>query len=179
MAEPSAGIFARTRAWFELLSFVAVVIGILVGFSEHFANEAEERREVVERVYTALDNEYRDYLALLVQHPEAAGVHRPADAPPPELTADTRTRLRLLNELVIDLFERAYLEYNDPEKVALMGAARRHQWPGWEGDIDRHLQNSHFRAVWDDVGRGFDERFQAYVNGRLARLGPGKVAGAR
>jgi hypothetical protein len=27
--------------------------------------------------------------------------------------------------------------------------------------------------VWEEVGSGFDDRFQAYVNARLARLGSG------
>jgi hypothetical protein len=109
------------------------------------------------------------------EYPEAADVHRPAEAPSPELTADTRTRRRLLDELVIDLFERAYLEYNDPEKMALMGSARRDQWPGWETELDRNLRNSHFLSVWEEVGNGFDDRFQTYVNARRARLGVGSA----
>jgi hypothetical protein len=170
MPEVESNGFLRVRAWLELLSFAAVVIGIIIGFADHFANRAEERRDVVESVYTALDDEYRDYLALLLQYPTVAGSHRPDDAPPPTLSADDRTRLRLLNELVIDLFERAYLEYNDPTKVALMRDTRRDQWAGWEQDIDTSLRGSEFREVWNDVGTSFDSRFQKYMQARIAAL---------
>jgi hypothetical protein len=170
MAEVENNGFARVRAWLEILSFAAVVTGIIIGFADHFANRAEERRDVIESVYTALDGEYRDYLALLLQYPMVSSRHRPDDAPPPALSADDRTRVRVLHELVIDLFERAYLEYNDPAKIALMRDTRRDQWAGWEQDIDASLRESEFRAVWNDVGASFDSRFQKYMQARIAAL---------
>ena len=167
-----SGVFATTRAWLELLSFVAVVVGIVIGFNEHFANVAQERRDLVETVYSAIDGEYRDYLGRLFEEPRLARHRRPQEARAPELTAEERTRLRVLDELSLDLFERAYLEYNDPDKIELMTDARRNQWGGWEDDIGHHLADPTYRAVWADIGHTFDRRFQDYVAQRVASLTP-------
>jgi hypothetical protein len=164
------GLFARVRAWLELLSFVAVAGGIGLGFAGYLAGKAQDRRDVAEAVYDALDAEYRAYLTTLAQYPRLAGRHRPAGVPAPDLTPDERTQERLLQGLLIDLFERAYLEYNDPAKVALMGDERRAQWAGWQQDIDRTFASPSVRVLWHEIGPEFDARFQSYVN---SRIGPG------
>lgn len=167
MSEDSPGGLRRLRDWLEIMSFVAVILGIVVGFAEHFANKAKEREAAREALYDSLDAEYRDHLLFCAEHPRVNPRLRALDAAPHDLTREEQLQQRVMFTLLIDLFERVYLEFHDPDTLELIADEIADDWPGWEKYIDEYAKTPEFRAEWERVGGESDANYQAWMKSRI------------
>jgi len=167
MSEERIGAVRRLRDWLEILSFAAVVVGIVVGFSDHFATKRNERAEAKAAVYDSLDAAYREHLQFWAQFPRLNPRVRPAGAAAPDLTVDERTQQHAMYALLVRLFERAYLEFHDPSTAELIEEEYQDEWAGWMFSIDAHAADPAFREAWRRVGPELDVRFQSWMGARL------------
>jgi hypothetical protein len=157
------------RLW-EFGSYVVTVIGlplaVAVLWRQARIERANERKEIEQRdeeTYLKLSEQYAEFVNAVLAYPEL-GLHprlTPVQAPTPEQQA----RTLLYFEMLIALFERAYiLLYEadlDPE------GARR--WQSWADYMDEWCTRADFRDVLPDLLRGEDPAFADYILARRER----------
>jgi hypothetical protein len=162
------------RLW-ELGSYVVTVVGLpLAAFAlwrESRAERENERKEIEQRdeeTYLRLSEQYTEFVRDVLAYPEL-GLH-PRLPPPSGLDADQSARRLLFFEMLIALFERAYIllydEASDPQ------GARR--WQSWADTMQQWCAREDFREALPGLLIGEDPAFASYILG-LREPSPGAV----
>jgi len=89
----------------------------------------------------------------------------------PDLSDEQRERMLLIFDMLISLFERAYLLVYDQR----MDAKKRRRWHSWDDYMREWSQREDFRARLPELLRGEDPDFAAYL--RCSRPTPGNSPG--
>jgi hypothetical protein len=146
----------------------ATVIGVWVAILSYWREKRRERREREYGTYDALDEKYAEYLSLCAARPELDLYVRPLE-PAPLLNNMQQIAQLAYFEVLVSLFERAYLMYKDHPTTV-----RAAQWKGWESYIRQWIQRKLFQKLWGEVGvEQFDSRFVRFVNDAIARKSSG------
>ncbi len=96
-----------------------------IGHLHFVLEQRKERDNEDEEVYQLLSDAYIEFLRLVLEHPDLK--LRTKDATP-DLTEEQRERMQVLFEILISLFERAYLTaYSDD-----MSHAQQRRWHSWD-----------------------------------------------
>lgn len=136
----------------ELLSYLATVIGIPLALVTFVYQEKKERQAEQEDIYDDLMEHYADIQEKLFEHPELD-----QHDTPPASTEDAR-RQRILYEMLVSLFERAFiLLYGEDDP------AYRRMWNSWEDYIGTWAQKPNFRGALPTLMRGEDPAFVAFM----------------
>jgi hypothetical protein len=161
--DTSQGRKAITRA-VELMSLVSIAVTLPIGVVEFYIDRREERRARIEDNYNQLDQRYIEFEHLCLANIALDCADEPMN-PPPTLSSEDRMKQRLLYNILLSIFERAYLRYQLEELDDL-----RSQWTGWDEYATGFLIRPSFRELWSEQGGEYDSCFQAYVNGKLRAL---------
>jgi hypothetical protein len=145
----------------ELASFVVTVIGLPVAIVIFIYQSRRERANEDEQEYQLLNDAYNDFLRVVLKHPD---LHLRSNAPTPNLTPDQEERMLVIFDMLIALFERAYLVAYAPNMAAV--AARR--WHSWDDFMREWCRRENFRSRLPQLLQGEDPEFSAYIQG-LAR----------
>ena len=141
----------------EFLSYVVTVIGLPLAIGVFIYEQRKERHNEEEEIYQQLSDEYADFLRLVLEHSDLHLLRR--TGPPPELDEQQRERKGVLFDLLISLFERAYLlVYEDH-----MPRQARRMWQSWEDYMREWCRREDFRAALPDLLRGEDEDFCRHI----------------
>jgi hypothetical protein len=153
------------RIW-ELASHLVTVIGLpLAAFAlwrESRAERDNERKEIEQRdeeTYLRLSEQYTEFVRDVLGYPEL-GLH-PRLPPPSGLDADQVARRLLFFEMLIALFERAYILLHD-EASDPQGARR---WQSWADTMQQWCARHDFREALPGLLVGEDPAFCAYILG--------------
>jgi hypothetical protein len=146
-------------AW-EIASFIVTVIGLPVAILFFIYQAHRERRNEDEQEYQLLNDAYNDFLRVVLEHPD---LHLRSNAPTPNLTADQEERMLVIFDMLIALFERAYLVAYAPRMPPDM--ARR--WNSWEDFMREWCRRENFRNRLPYMLGGEDPEFSASIQ-RLA-----------
>ena len=114
-----------------------------------------ERRNEEEQEYQLLNDAYNEFLRVVLEHPD---LHLRSNTPAPNLSADQEERMLVIFDMLIALFERAYLVAYAPKMPTDM--ARR--WNSWE-DFMREWCRRETSAPAAAMLRGEDPEFSAYI----------------
>jgi hypothetical protein len=136
----------------ELLSYIATVVGIPLAIYTFIVQERKERQAEQEDIYDQLMEHYDSIKGRLLEHPEL-DQH---DKPLPD--AESQRRQRILYEMLISLFERAF--------ILLQGEAApayKRMWNSWMDYIQYWTALPNFRAALPDMMRGEDPDFVAFI----------------
>ncbi|MFN3587257.1 MAG: hypothetical protein ACK4UT_07120, partial [Moraxellaceae bacterium] len=115
-----------------------------------------------------LSDEYAEFCKLIIENADLR--LRTQKETPPDLTPEQQERRLILFEMLIALFERAYiLVYEDD-----MGRQQRRLWQSWEDYMRDWCEREDFRALLPQLLKGEDEDFVAHIQ-RVA----GEVPAAR
>jgi len=145
----------------ELASYVVTVVGFPFAIGVFIAEQRKERQNEEEESFQSLSNSYTDFLRLVLEHPDLR--LRSVDATP-DLTAEQHERMLVLFDILISLFERAYiLLYEDP-----MPLHRERQWHSWDDYMREWCRRADFRARLPELLGGEDPGFVDYIE-RIAR----------
>jgi hypothetical protein len=145
---------------FELLSFVVTVIGLPFAIWVFLREQREERENEEDEAYQKLSDSYNDFLALVLAN---ADLRLRTGSGTPTLDDEQVERQRVIFEMLVSLFERAYiLIYDDP-----MSPKQRRRWQSWDDYMREWCRREDFRRLLPDLLRGEDPEFRAYI-GRLA-----------
>lgn len=137
---------------FEFLSYVATIVGIPMALWVFFREEQKERLNEQEEIYDKLMDHYDDILVRLFEHPQIDQHETPLS------DAVERRQQEILYEMLVTLFERAYiLLYGERE------SAYRRMWNSWEDYLKFWVAKPNFRAALPRLMRGEDPGFVAYM----------------
>jgi hypothetical protein len=109
----------------ELLSYVVTTIGFPAAIVAFLYEQKKERDSDEEEVYQLLSDNYQDFLKILLDNPDlrlfSSGQTR-------ELSIEQRERMLIIFNILISLFERAFLLLYEPR----MSSKQARRWSSWE-----------------------------------------------
>ena len=141
---------------FELASYVVTVIGLPCAIAIFLYEQRKERENEEEEQYQHLSDAYNDFLKIVLDHADLQlRTHEPLADPTPE----QRERMLVIFDMLISLFERAYLvAYKDT-----MDATERRRWNSWDDYMREWCRRDDFFNALPLLLRGEDPAFQSYI----------------
>lgn len=139
----------------ELLSYVVTVVGLPFAILVFLFEKRKERANEDEEIYQQLSDEYADFIKLVLEHADL----RLRSREPVEMNAEQQERKLLIFDLLISLFERAYLSVYEED----MGKQQRRMWQSWEDYMREWCARADFRAALPELLKGEDEDFAAHL----------------
>ena len=140
----------------ELLSYVVTVIGLPLAIIVFLYEQRRERENEEEEVYQLLSDNYQDFLKVALDNPDLRLFSTGAID---SLTEEQRERQFIIFNMLISLFERAYLvlyeDHMTPKQVR--------RWHSWEDYMLEWCGRPDFRASLPRLLRGEDPSFVRYV----------------
>jgi len=150
-----------TLTTWEMLSYIVTVVALpfAIGvflFEQRKAHENEE-----EATWQQISDAYIDFLEVVLANPDLKLRSQRAT---PDLSDEQRERMLVIFDMLISLFERAYLLLFDTQ----MNEKRRRRWHSWEDYMREWSQREDFRQRVPELLRGEDPDFAHYLQ-RLAK----------
>jgi hypothetical protein len=143
----------------ELLSNAVTVLGLPFAILVFAVAQRKERENEEEEIYERLAAAYTDFLKLAIANPDLKLRSEPATA---NLTEEQEDRLFAMFEILIALFERAYLL-----TFERMTGKKRRRWLTWEDFMREWCRRDDFRDRLPQLLLGEDPDFAALIR-RLA-----------
>ncbi len=142
--------------WWEGASYVVTVIGLPMAIFVFLWDQKRDRQNDEEEIFQYLSEEYAEFQKLILEN---ADLRLSAARSMESLTEEQKERQRVLFDILISLFERAYLlVYEDH-----MDKQTARMWASWEDYIRFWLTKPDFRALLPELLDGEDPEFVAYV----------------
>jgi hypothetical protein len=144
----------------ELLSYVVTVIGLPLAIGVFLYQQRRERENEEEEVYQLLSDNYQDFLKVALDNPDLKLFSAGATE---SLSDEQRERQFIIFNMLISLFERAYLLLYEDD----MTPKQARRWHSWEDYMLEWCRRPDFRASLPRLLHGEDPSFVRYVE-RLA-----------
>jgi len=142
--------------WLEALSYIVTIVGLPFAIVVFIWEQRKERAGEDEELWQRLSDEYADFLTLVLQH---ADLQLMGAAHKKDLTPEQTERRNILFEILISLFERAYIlvyEENMDKQTARL-------WLSWEDYMRYWCRRDDFRDILPSLLEGEDLDFQKYI----------------
>jgi len=144
------------KEWLELASFAVTVIGLPFAVWVFYLQQRKERENEEEEAYQHLSDAYNHFLEIVLDH---ADLQLRTRAALPNPTPEQRERMLVIFDMLISLFERAFLVAWKPE----MSPAEQRRWNSWDDYMREWCRREDFSAALPQLLGGEDEEFQAYI----------------
>src|SRR5215475_5389789 len=108
----------------ELLSYIVTTFGFPLATVVFLYEQKKERDGDEEEVYQLLSDNYQDFLKVALDNPD---LRLFSAEQTPDLTKDQRERMLIIFNMLISLFERAYLLLYEPK----MSSKQARRWESW------------------------------------------------
>jgi hypothetical protein len=144
------------REALEIASFVVTVIGLPFAIAIFFYEQRRERENEEEEQYQHLSDAYNDFLKIVLAN---ADLQLRTHEPLPNPTAEQRERMLVIFDMLISLFERAYLVAWKES----MDAAECRRWNSWDDTMREWCRRDDFHNELPQLLRGEDPAFRAYI----------------
>ncbi len=140
----------------EMASYVVTVLGLPLAIGIFLWQEIKERANEEEEGYQLLSDAYNDFLKIVLAHPD---LHLRTNEPLPNPTQEQNERMLVIFDMLISLFERAYLvAYSDN-----MTLQQKRQWNSWDDYMREWCRREDFHNAMPLLLRGEDPDFQSYI----------------
>jgi hypothetical protein len=149
------------RDGLEMASFVVTAIGLPFAVWVFFAEQRKERENEEEEAYQHLSDAYVGFLGVVLDN---ADLQLRTNAPLPNPTPEQNERMLVIFDMLISLFERAYLV----AYKSAMSPTEQRRWNSWDDYMREWLRRDDFFNALPLLLRGEDPEFQSYIK-RLAR----------
>lgn len=143
------------QTW-ELLSYIVTVFGLPLAIFSFIMEQRKERENEDEEVYQLLTADYTDFLKLVMANPD---LKLRSQCETVDLNAEQQERVQVLFEILISLFERAYLLSYDEK----MTRKQQRRWLSWEDFMREWCGREDFRKLLPRLLQGEDPDFAAYI----------------
>jgi hypothetical protein len=141
---------------FELASYVVTVIGLPFAVWVYFGQERKERENEEEEAYQHLSDAYNEFLRTVLSH---ADLQLRTASALPDPTPEQNERMLVIFDMLISLFERAYLVAFKPE----MSPTEQRRWNSWDDYMREWCRRDDFFNALPLLLRGEDPEFQHYI----------------
>jgi hypothetical protein len=148
------------ESW-ELASYVVTVLGLPLLIFIFVYEQRKERENEEEAVYQLLSDAYTDFLKLVIANPD---LKLRSEAATPDLTGEQRERMLIIFDMLISLFERAYLLVYEDD----MSEKQLRRWHSWDDYMREWCKRDDFRKQLPELLQGEDKDFAEYIS-RLAQ----------
>jgi hypothetical protein len=118
--------------------------------------QRKERENEEEEVYQMLSDAYTDFLKLVMANPD---LKLRSQCGIDELTEEQQERMHVLFEILISLFERAYLLAYEPN----MSGKQLRRWYSWDDYMREWCERDDFRELLPRLLQGEDPDFAKYI----------------
>lgn len=145
----------------ELMSYVVTVVGLPAAIGVFIYEQRKERENEEDEVYQLLSDNYQEFLKITLANPD---LHLFAEGTAIELTREQRERMVIIFEMLISLFERAYLLLYEDHMTEMQGR----RWSSWEDYMLDWCRRPDFRAALPGLLRGEDPEFAVYIKSLAA-----------
>lgn len=143
----------------EIISVIITILGVPVAIYLFFTEKRRERLDRENGTYTTLDDKYIEFLKICLEYSEL-GVYETSNMKNEDLTDEQNIQRKIIIEILICLFERAYLMYFDQND-----SIKKRQWSGWNSYMKNWMENEQFRSLWIDFFNSqYDSRFLTHMN---------------
>jgi hypothetical protein len=142
--------------WLEALSYLVTIVGLPFAIGVFLFEQKDERASEEEGIYQSLSDEYASFLRLVLEH---ADLHLRSKPRTDNLTAEQEERRLLLFDLLISLFERAYLLVYEDD----MTRKQARMWQSWEDYMHFWCLREDFRALLPEMLEGEDPDFSRHL----------------
>jgi hypothetical protein len=143
-----------------LLSNIVTVFGLPLAIFVFVYELRKEHETAEEEVFVSLSDAYADFMKLVIANPDLGLRSAPALQNP---TAEQKERMLAMFDILIALFERAYLLAYAPK----MSEKQLRRWNSWEDYMREWCLREDFRAALPELLKGEDRDFVEYIR-RLA-----------
>lgn len=143
------------QTW-ELLSYIVTVFGFPLAIFAFMVEQRKERENEDEEVYQLLADNYTDFLKLVMQN---ADLKLRSQCDIQALSAEQQERAQVLFEILISLFERAYLLSYDEN----MTGKQQRRWLSWHDFMSEWCAREDFRSMLPKLLQGEDPDFSNYI----------------
>jgi hypothetical protein len=148
-----------TDAWrdqWEVASFIVTTLGLPFAILFFAWEQRKERDNEEEEAYQLLSNAYNEFLKVVLAHPD---LHLRANEPLVDPSAEQKERMLVIFDMLISLFERAYLVAYKPR----MTETESRRWNSWDDYMREWIQRDDFHNALPLLLRGEDPEFQEYI----------------
>ena len=150
-----------TRDAWEYASFVITALALPFAIVFFAWEQRKERDNEEEEGYQLLSNAYNDFLKVVLAHPD---LHLRTNEPLENPTTEQTERMLVIFDMLISLFERAYLVAWKPK----MSETEKRRWNSWDDYMREWLHRDDFHNALPKLLRGEDPEFQQYIR-RIAQ----------
>jgi len=145
--------------WWEGASYIVTVIGLPLAIISYLFEQRRERQNEDEEIFQYLSEEYAKFQKLVLDNADLRLNYGPEDWDT-QLNDEQKERKRVLYDILISLFERAYiLVYEDD-----MDKQTARLWASWEDYMRHWCRRRDFRGILPEMLDGEDPDFQAYMS---------------
>ena len=110
----------------ELASYVVTVVGLPLAIFVFMFDQKRERQNEEEEIYQRLSDEYADFLKLLLKNADLQLLSPESSSP--ALDAEQIERKKIIFDILISLFERAFILVYEEE----MKPQTKRLWASWD-----------------------------------------------
>jgi len=140
----------------ELLSYIVTAIGLPLAIIAFLYEQKKERDNEEEEVYQLLSDNYQDFLKIALDNPDLRLFSAQRT---PELSTEQRERMLIIFNMLISLFERAYLLLYENK----MSSKQARRWESWADYMREWCQREDFRTLLPTLLHGEDPEFVEYI----------------
>jgi hypothetical protein len=144
------------RDFWEIASYIVTVIGLPLAIYIFFFEQRKERDNEEEEAYQTMSDAYNEFLRVVLDN---ADLRLRTETSTPDLTPEQRERMMVIFDMLISLFERAYLVLYERD----MNARQRRRWASWDDYMHEWCRREDFRTALPLLLRGEDQEFTAYI----------------
>lgn len=146
----------------ELLSYVVTVIGLPMAIALFLYEQRRERNNEEGEVYQLLSDNYQEFLKVALDNPD---LQLFSQISTPVRNDEQKERVIIIFDMLVSLFERAYLLLYDDQ----MSPQQARRWRSWEDYMVEWCRRPEFRAALPHLLRGEDPSFVSYINALAIR----------
>jgi hypothetical protein len=152
----------------EMASFLVTIVGLPFAIGVFLYEQRRERENEEEEAYQLLSDAYNDFLKIVLAHPDLQ-LRTAAALPHP--TPEQNERMRVIFDMLISLFERAYLVAHKPA----MSDTEARRWNSWDDYMREWCRREDFLNALPLLLRGEDPAFQSHIRRIAQEERPGSI----
>ena len=152
----------------EFASYAVTVVGLPFAIGAFLWEQRRERENEEEEGYQLLSDAYNDFLKVVLDN---ADLKLRSTSALPNPTPEQNERRLVIFDMLVSLFERAYLvSYTDD-----MSATERRRWNSWDDSMREWCRRDDFFNALPQLLSGEDPDFQAYLRRVAQDERPGSI----